>query len=134
MGTDALQGSDCLIGVAGHDLASGAWQPGVIPLKSYRRLATQEQEELKMGYSAELCPGWGVGETQREALWPCRPRQRCTQDLRCALSSASYVSAARPPLSCTSLAEEQPPPHAAPGLLVTFGRGRTRASQAPHPG
>ena len=65
----------------------------------------------------------------REALWLSRRRQRCTQDLRYALSSASSFSAARPPLSCTSQTEEQPPPHAAPGLLVTFGRGRTRASQ-----
>ena len=64
MGTNALQGSDCLIGVAGHDLASGAWQPGVIPLKSYRRLATQEQEELKMGYSAELSRLGGGGNPE----------------------------------------------------------------------
>lgn len=95
-------------------LASDAWQPDDISLRSYRRFATQEQERLQeTGCSAEVCPdvvAAGSGEAEGSPDSSALPRQRYTQALGDARSSASSSSPACLPLSCISL-EEQPAPY-----------------------
>lgn len=62
------------------------------------------------------------------------PRQKCTQAPGYALSSASSFSPTRPPLFCSSWAEERPL-HKLPatGLLVAFGLGNGWGLAGPTP-